>query len=68
MFLLLLAAYVAVAVCVWIVLNRKFEVVLGGKFCYKLRPVSEKLIVISLAICWPIHLWSWFSEFRKELF
>ena len=62
MFLLLLAAYVAIAVCVWIVLNRIFKgITYSG-------PIAPNLVRITLAVAWPIHLWSWFSEFRKELF
>ena len=58
MFLLLLVAYVAVAVCVGVVLNRRPFI----------GEIPNWAFVISLAVCWPIHLWSWFSEFRKELF
>ena len=60
MLLLLLAAYVAVAVCVGIVLKRR-------KYADS-EWISNRLIIISLAVAWPVHLWSWFSEFRKELF
>ena len=59
MLLILLAAYVAVAVCVWVVLRR---------YHANCKPISQILTVISLALAWPVHLWSWFSEFRKELF
>ena len=62
MLLLLLAAYIAVAVCVWVVLNRRWRRSSG------FSPISHRLMAISLAVAWPVHLWSWFSEFRKELF
>jgi hypothetical protein len=59
MYLLFLAAYIVVAVCVWVVLNRKQ---------YLVAAIPNWAYTVSLAICWPVHLWSWFGEFRKELF
>ena len=65
---LLIAAYVAVAACVLVVLMKKrLDWYVAGAFSAR-GPFSNVQVAVSLAACWPIHLWSWFSEFRKELF
>lgn len=59
MYLLLLAVvYIVVAGCVLVVVEKK----------QLMEVIPEWAHTVSLAICWPIHLWSWFTEFRKELF